>query len=181
MVAEAPARPRAYFADGARASRTTKGLGCRWCARFSDIQAPRCRWCSRLPHIQASRLPMVAKAPTHPSHQGDGGSCCKSGGTGRIHPLLAIRILPLDWGGTGTTHSLLSTEHIMIFEFYLWYWGGTRFIVFVYSGIPHRDGLSEHRREPNRWWGALTPGHAMGVGIALDNPCSLNVSSPLKS
>ena len=124
---------------------------------------------------------MVAEAPTHPSHQGDGGSCCKSGGTGRIHPLLAIRILPLDWGGTGTTHSLLSTEHIMIFEFYLWYWGGTRFIVFVYSGIPHRDGLSEHRREPNRWWGALTPGHAMGVGIALDNPCSLNVSSPLKS
>ena len=145
------------------------------------IHAPRCRWCSRLPHIQASRLPMVAEAPTHPSHQGDGGSCCKSGGTGRIHPLLAIRILPLDWGGTGTTHSLLSTEHIMIFEFYLWYWGGTRhtdspmmtsYIPGYLAGTDHRctagnlTGGGGHRRPGMRWaWAVpwITPARSMSL------------------
>ena len=80
-MAEAPARPRAYFADGARGSRTTKGLVCRWCPSLShdqgprlsmvrevpDIQAPRCRWCSRLPHDQGPRLPTVSEAPAHHS------------------------------------------------------------------------------------------------------------------
>ena len=113
-------------AGGARGSRTSKHQGCRWWPRLPHIRAPRCQWCSRLPDIRAIKVPMVFEAPTHPSRQGAGGSCCKRGGTGRIHSLLAIRILPSDWGGTGRIHSLLGTELVMIFEFYLWYWGGTR-------------------------------------------------------
>ena len=137
MVSEAPAHPSHQGAhaargsrtdgyqgaDGARGSRTSKHQGCRWWQRLPHIRAPRCRWCSRLSDIRATKVPRVFEAPTHPSRQGAGGSCCKRGGTGRIHSLLAIQILPLDWGGTGRIHSLLGTEHVMIFEFYLWYWG----------------------------------------------------------
>ncbi|PPS17155.1 hypothetical protein GOBAR_AA03424 [Gossypium barbadense] len=75
MAPEAPAHPSTKVpmvpeaADGARGSRTTRGLGCRWCLRLphdqgprlpmpprlSHIQAPRCQWSPRLPHIQAPR------------------------------------------------------------------------------------------------------------------------------
>ncbi|PPS17159.1 hypothetical protein GOBAR_AA03428 [Gossypium barbadense] len=62
MVSEAPARPRAYFADGGRGSRTTKGLVCRWCPSLSHDQGP--------------RLPMVREVLAHPStkHRGADGA-----------------------------------------------------------------------------------------------------------
>ncbi|KAK8264698.1 hypothetical protein V6Z12_D12G126900 [Gossypium hirsutum] len=86
MVAEAPARPRAYFADsapgsrttnvlhqgadGARGSRTTKGLGCRQCPRLLYIIASRCRWCPRLPLDQGPSLPIVSEVPDIPAPRG---------------------------------------------------------------------------------------------------------------
>ncbi|KAK5811288.1 hypothetical protein PVK06_026616 [Gossypium arboreum] len=96
MVSEAPARPGAEVADGARGSRTTKGLGCRWCPKLLHIQAPRCRWCPRfshdqglgcrwcprLPQDQGPRLPMVSKALAHLSTKvadGARGSCMTKG------------------------------------------------------------------------------------------------------
>ncbi|KAK8283456.1 hypothetical protein V6Z12_D08G096000 [Gossypium hirsutum] len=65
VVAEAPARPRAYFADGARGSRTTKGLhrGADAARGSRTSEPPRCRWYPRLPHILATEVPMVAEAP----------------------------------------------------------------------------------------------------------------------
>ncbi|KAK8283464.1 hypothetical protein V6Z12_D08G096800 [Gossypium hirsutum] len=76
MVPRAPAHRSTEFADGDRASRTTKGLGCRWCPRFPHIQAPRCRWCSRLTHDQGPRLPTVSEASAYHSteHQGADGA-----------------------------------------------------------------------------------------------------------
>ncbi|KAK8283474.1 hypothetical protein V6Z12_D08G097800 [Gossypium hirsutum] len=69
MVPEVPAHPSTKHrgADGARGSRTTKGLGCRWCPSLPHIEAPRCRWRPRLLHDQGLSLLMVFGAPAHPS------------------------------------------------------------------------------------------------------------------
>ncbi|KAK8283462.1 hypothetical protein V6Z12_D08G096600 [Gossypium hirsutum] len=87
ILPEAPAHPSHQGADGARESRTTKGLFCRWCPRLPQDQGlsfpmvpkpltrPRLPTVSeapahlRLPHILATEVPILPEAPAHPSHQ----------------------------------------------------------------------------------------------------------------
>ncbi|PPS06520.1 hypothetical protein GOBAR_AA14126 [Gossypium barbadense] len=108
-----------------------------------------------LPHHRRSRLSRVPDAPARPRAQGAGGSCSKRGGTGMIQKGRDL--------GEGPGRLVAS------------------FSIF-WDGSPEhcRDGSPEHRREPNRRWGAPTSGHEMGVGSALDNPCSPQYHLPPK-
>ncbi|PPR92752.1 hypothetical protein GOBAR_AA27919 [Gossypium barbadense] len=110
------------------------------------------------------RLPMVLDAPARPRAQGAGGSCSERGGTGMIQkerdlgegPGRLVASFSIFRDGSPEHRRESSPEH-------------------------RRNGSLEHHREPNRRWGVPTSGLEMGVGSALDNPCSLNITSPVKS
>ncbi|PPS08708.1 hypothetical protein GOBAR_AA11932 [Gossypium barbadense] len=97
-------------------------------------------------------LPMVYEATIRPEAKGDGGSCCKRGGTGMIYSFLGTEHAMVsefylwDWEGTGTIHSLLGTEHVTVFKFYRLGLGRDSLCHFVYPGMARRSIAGIDRR-----------------------------------
>ncbi|PPS07757.1 hypothetical protein GOBAR_AA12889 [Gossypium barbadense] len=109
------------------------------------------------------RLPRVPDAPARLRAQGAEGSCSKRGGTGMIQKGRELEEGPERLVASFSIFQDGSLEHCQ-------------------DGLPEhcRNRSLEHRWEPNRRWGEPTSGHEMGVGSALDNPCSPQYHLPLK-
>ncbi|PPS08710.1 hypothetical protein GOBAR_AA11934 [Gossypium barbadense] len=166
------------------------------------FEAPRCRWCPRLQHDQGPRLPKVSEALVHPSTKvpvvleapGLGYRWCPR----LLHNqgprfLIVLRLsqiqtprcqwcprLPHDQGpslpmvseapahrrhqGTDAIRgSHISEAPRCQYCSRLLYIRGTKVLMLLEALSP------------------LMSGHEMGVDSALDNPCSLNITYPLKS
>ncbi len=143
------------------------------------------------PAHPSTKVPMVLEAPGHPSHQGSDGVR----GSHTSEPPRCWRLL-LQKGRdredsfiVGYPDSTLGLGRDREDSFIVGYrtCNDIRILPLVLgrdSDIPGcLAGMDRRSTAGNltSGGGAPTSGHAMGVGIALDNPCSLNVSSPLKS